>query len=110
MGNALRQSKRKQSTSKKESQDSTHPKSNGDVTKDVYLSLEQAALFRQLLVVSNEAEARYREGEAALAAIQEQVHIALVAAGIPGDEVVGGNLDGEKPYFIIKDSNNITKS
>ena len=109
MGNALRQSKRKQSISKKESQESANPKSNGDVTKDIYLSLEQAALFKQLLTMSNETEASYRQAEAALAAIRDRVHIALVAAGIPGGEVVGGNLDGEKPYFKIKDGNNITK-
>ena len=110
MGNALRQSKQKRSTSKKESQESVHPKGNGDVTKNVYLSLEQAALFKQLLIANAELEARYRKDETALVAIREQVHIALVAAGISGDKVMGGDLDTEKPYFTIKDSNNITKS
>jgi hypothetical protein len=116
MGNALHQSKRKQPTLKKESQESAKPKNNGDATKDVYLSLEQAALFKQLLVTNNETAAGYRQAEAdrrqaevAWTASQGQIQIALIAAGIPGNEVVGGNLDVEKPYFTIRYDNDVIK-
>ena len=55
----------------------------------VYLSVEQAELFKQLLAASNEA--------------QNQVQFALVAAGISGQDVIGGDLDSDKPYFLVKD-------
>ena len=55
----------------------------------VYLSVDQAELAKQLLAASNEA--------------QNQVQFALVAAGISGQYVIGGDLDSEKPYFLVKD-------
>ena len=55
----------------------------------VYLSVEQAELFKQLLAASNEA--------------QNQVQFFLVAAGISGQDVIGGDLDADKPYFLVKD-------
>ena len=55
----------------------------------VYLSVEQAELAKQLLAASNEA--------------QNQVQFFLVAAGISGQDVIGGDLDAEKPYFLVKD-------
>ena len=56
----------------------------------VYLSVEQAELAKQLLAASQEA--------------QNQVQFALVAAGIADQTVIGGDLDAEKPYFLVKDS------
>ena len=99
MANASHQSKQKQQTLKKESQTSPEPATNGQTQqgdmpwseKDkVYLSVEQAELFKQLLAASNEA--------------QNQVQFFLVAAGISGQDVIGGDLDAEKPYFLVKDS------
>ena len=55
----------------------------------VYLSVEQAELAKQLLAASQEA--------------QTQVQFALVAAGISDQAVIGGDLDAEKPYFLVKD-------
>ena len=55
----------------------------------VYLSVQQADLFKSLLAASQEA--------------QTQVQFALVAAGIADQAVIGGDLDAEKPYFLVKD-------
>lgn len=55
----------------------------------VYLSVEQAELAKQLLAASNEA--------------QNQVQFFLAAAGISGQDVIGGDLDSDKPYFLVKD-------
>ena len=55
----------------------------------VYLSKQQADLAKQLLAASQEA--------------QTQVQFALVAAGISDQAVIGGDLDAEKPYFLVKD-------
>ena len=55
----------------------------------VYLSVDQAELAKQLLAASNEA--------------QNQVQFALVAAGISGKDVIGGDLDSDKPYFLVTD-------
>ena len=112
MANASHRSKQKQPTSKKESQELAEPIINGDATLDVtefFLTIEQAGLFKQLLTVSNEIEANHRQIEAALADIQKQVHIAMIAAGIPSDGIVGGNLDGDRPYFTVKNANGIAK-
>ena len=54
----------------------------------VYLSVQQADLFKSLLAASQEA--------------QTQVQFALVAAGISDQAVIGGDLDAEKPYFLVK--------
>ena len=98
MANASHQSKQKQQTLKKESQTSSEPATNGHSQqgdmpwseKDkVYLSVEQAELAKQLLAASNEA--------------QNQVQFFLVAAGISGQDVIGGDLDSDKPYFLVKD-------
>jgi uncharacterized protein YggE len=56
----------------------------------VYLSKQQADLAKQLLAASQEA--------------QNQVQFFLVAAGIADQDIVGGDLDAEKPYFLVKDS------
>ena len=55
----------------------------------VYLSVEQAELAKQLLAASNEA--------------QNQVQFFLAAAGISGKDVIGGDLDSDQPYFLVKD-------
>ena len=98
MANASHQSKQKQQTLKNESQTSSEPATNGHSQqgdmpwseKDkVYLSVEQAELAKQLLAASNEA--------------QNQVQFFLVAAGISGQDVIGGDLDSDKPYFLVKD-------
>ena len=71
---------------------SQEPVTNGQAQapKDrVYLSVQQAGLFKQLLAASQEA--------------QNQVQFALVAAGISDKAVAGGDLDAEKPYFLVKD-------
>ena len=77
--------------------------------ENVFFSIEQAGLFKQLLTNSNEVEAHFREAEAALLDAQKQIQIALVAAGISGQDIIGGNLDGENPYFTIKNGNGIIK-
>ena len=98
MANASHQSKQQQQTLKNESQTSSEPATNGHSQqgdmpwseKDkVYLSVEQAELAKQLLAASNEA--------------QNQVQCFLVAAGISGQDVIGGDLDSDKPYFLVKD-------
>ncbi len=92
MANASHQSKHKQQTSKKESQASSEPATNGQTQPlegRVYLSVQQAELAKQLLAASNEA--------------QNQVQFFLAAAGISGQDVIGGDLDSEKPYFLVKD-------
>ena len=92
MANASHQSRQKQQTSKKESQTSQEPVTNGKTQVQegrVYLSVQQAELAKQLLAASQEA--------------QNQVQFALVAAGISDKAVTGGDLDAEKPYFLVKD-------
>ena len=98
MANASHQSKQKQQTLKNESQTSSEPKTNGHSQqgdmpwseKDkVYLSVEQAELAKQLLAASNEA--------------QNQVQFFLVAAGSSGQDVIGGDLDADKPSFLVQD-------
>ena len=92
MANASHQSKQKQQTLKKESQTSQEPVTNGQtqpLEDRVYLSVQQAELAKQLLAASNEA--------------QNQVQFFLVAAGISGQDVIGGDLDSDKPYFLVKD-------
>jgi len=51
--------------------------------------VQQADLAKQLLAASQEA--------------QNQVQFFLVAAGISGQDVIGGDLDSDKPYFLVKD-------
>jgi len=92
MANASHQSKHKQQTLKKESQASQEPITNGQtrpLEDKVYLSVQQADLAKQLLAASNEA--------------QNQVQFFLAAAGISGQDVIGGDLDSDKPYFLVKD-------
>ena len=92
MANASHQSRQKQQTLKKESQASQEPITNGKAQVQegrAYLSVQQAELAKQLLAASQEA--------------QNQVQFFLVAAGISDQAIVGGDLDAEKPYFLVKD-------
>ena len=100
MANASHQSKQKQQTLKKESQASQESVTNGETQQSglpwnekdvdkVYISVQQADLAKQLLAASQEA--------------QNQVQFFLVAAGISNQAVTGGDLDAEKPYFLVKD-------
>tara|TARA_R110000822_G_scaffold68772_1_gene167413 strand:+ start:413 stop:583 length:171 start_codon:yes stop_codon:yes gene_type:complete len=50
--------------------------------------MQQAEIFKQLIQASNEAQA--------------QLNFALTTAGFSDVIVVGGNLDGDSPHFIIK--------
>ena len=92
MANASHKSRQKQQTLKKESQASQEPITNGQtrpLEDKVYLSVQQADLAKQLLAASNEA--------------QNQVQFFLAAAGISGQDVIGGDLDSDQPYFLVKD-------
>ena len=79
MGKGSQQSKRKQQTLKKESQDH---KTSG---RRLSLTMEQASIFKQLIQATNEAQA--------------QLNFALTTAGISGEQVVGGDLDSDTPYL-----------
>ena len=98
MANVSHQSKQKQQTSKKESPTPIDQQTNGQAEvpapiwpdkNKIYLSVQQAGLFKELLAASQAA--------------QNQVQFALVAAGIADKAVTGGDLDAEKPYFLVKD-------
>ena len=75
---------------------------NGQLTEDIQLSSEQADLFKKLLMVSNEAHVANAEA-------QSQIQIAMIAAGIAGKEIVGGDLDSDSPYFTVKNGNGIAE-
>jgi len=95
MANVSHQSKQKQQTSKKESQASPGP-TNGQTQvqeKKYYVSVNQAELAKQLLATSQEA--------------QNQVQFFFVAAGISPQDVIGGDLDDDKPYFLVRNSSGI---
>ena len=86
MGKGSQQSKRKQQTSKKESQ-TTQQKPDSQNRERKLLTMEQASIFRQLIQATNEAQA--------------QLNFALSAAGLADNAIVGGDLDGNSPYFVI---------
>ncbi len=97
MANASRRSKQKQQTSKKESQVQASSQPNGQTAPEpekIRISAAQADLFKQLLAASTEA--------------QNQVQFAMLAAGIEAKEVVGGDLDSDEPYFVVRSNNNIS--
>ena len=96
MGNASRQSKQKQQASKKGSQGSQAPKTNGEIAREgvrIQFSVRQADLIKGLLAASQEAQA--------------QLQFALMAAGIDGRDIVGGDLDGPDPYLVVMDAGGI---
>jgi len=81
--------KRKQQTLKNESQ-ATKKTDVKPITSEnrVYLSMQQAEIFKQLVQASNEAQA--------------QLNFALTTAGFSNDVIVGGDLDSDSPHFIIR--------
>ena len=89
MANVSHQSKQKQQTSKKDSQ---AEKTNGKVVSNetvVSLSLEQARIFAELIEANNNTQA--------------QLNFALAAAaGLFPSTIIGGNLEGDSPHFVIK--------
>ena len=97
MANASHQSKQKQQTSKKGSQAPVTKQANGQTESEpekIRLSVAQADLFKQLLAASTEA--------------QNQVQFAMLAAGIEAQEVIGGDLDSNEPYFVVRNGNGIS--
>jgi len=36
---------------------------------------------------------------------QNNLNFALLAANIAGENIVGGNLDAEEPYFVVRNMN-----
>ena len=92
MGNASQQSKHKQQTLKKESQ-AINKTDVKPITSEnrAYLSMQQAEIFKQLIQTANEAQA--------------QLSFALTTAGLSDVMVIGGDLDGDNPHFIIKKQN-----
>jgi|TARA_R100001143_G_scaffold60512_1_gene60068 hypothetical protein len=89
MGKGSQQSKRKQQTLKNESQ-AINKTDVKPITSEnrVYLGMQQAEIFKQLIQASNEAQA--------------QLNFALSAAGLSNDVIVGGDLDSDSPHFIIQ--------
>ena len=88
MASASHQSKQKQQTSKKDSQ---AEKTNGKAVSNetvVSLSLEQARIFAELIEANNNTQA--------------QLNFALAAAGLSPSTIIGGNLEGDSPHFVIK--------
>ena len=72
-------------------------KANGQTGPEpgkIRLSTAQADLFKQLLAASTEA--------------QNQVQFAMLAAGIEAQEVIGGDLDSNEPYFVVRNGNGIS--
>ena len=119
MGNVLRRLKRKRIISTKESpmlksekvEDvpenvPTENKSNGALARDIYFSLEQANLAKNLLQAVNESRNVYIEAQSRWEAF-------LIGIGMrPGDEIVGGDLDSNDPNkrcLTINTSNGIAE-
>jgi|TARA_R110000787_G_scaffold171798_1_gene284483 hypothetical protein len=84
----------------------TENTSNGTLTKDIYFSLAQANLAKNLLQAVNESRNVYVEAQSRWEAF-------LVGIGMcPGDEIVGGDLDSNesnKRCLTISTSNGIAK-
>ena len=96
MGNASRQSKQKQHTSKKESPALVKEKDESlanPTSVKLEFSVQQADLIKHLLNQSQEAQA--------------QLQFALTAAGVEGRDIVGGSLDGANPYIIVSNDGDV---
>ena len=94
MGNDSHQSKQKQQTLRTGLQE----EKTSDVAQEehVRLSTEQAELFKRLLRAMTEA--------------QNNLNFALLAANINGESIIGGNLDGDTPHFVVRNTNGQEKS
>ena len=82
----------------------TKEKSNGLLTRDIYFSLEQANLAKNLLRAVNQSRDAHVEA-------QSRWETFLIGVGMcAGDEIVGGNLDSDDPNMrclTIKASNGV---
>ena len=52
------------------------------------LTVEQANIFKQLIQEANQAQA--------------QLNFAIASAGLSGQVIIGGHLDGEEPYLTVQ--------
>ena len=119
MGSVLRQLKRKRKISKKGSPMSenkeikdisgdvpTEEKTNGIATRDIYFSLEQADLAKNLLQAVNKSRDVHIDA-------QSRWETFLIGVGMrSGDEIIGGDLDSDDPNkrcLTIKTSNGIAR-
>tara|TARA_R100001086_G_C11785997_1_gene244922 strand:- start:470 stop:769 length:300 start_codon:yes stop_codon:yes gene_type:complete len=90
MGNASRQSKQKQQTSKSVSPALVREEDKIPAVPEsirLNFSVQQANLIKQLLAASQEAQA--------------QLQFALIAAGIDERDIVGGDLDSPTPFLMV---------
>ena len=70
---------------------STEEKTNGISTRDIYFSLEQADLAKNLLQAVNECRGAHIDAQSKWEAF-------LIGIGMQsGDEIVGGDLDSDDP-------------
>jgi len=85
---------------------SADDETNGEVTKNIQLSLEQAGLAKNLLQAVNESRNVHIEAQSRWEAF-------LIGVGMcSGDEIVGGDLDSNDPNkrcLTIKTSNGIAR-
>ena len=85
---------------------SADDETNGEVTKNIQLSLEQADLARNLLQAVNESRNVHIEAQSRWEAF-------LIGVGMcSGDEILGGDLDSDDPNkrcLTIKTSNGIAR-
>jgi hypothetical protein len=98
MGNASRQSKQKQQTSKSASPALVREQDNAPATPEtvrIDFSAPQAELIKQLLVAVQES--------------QSQLQLALMAAGIDGRDVLGGDLDDPVPHLIVGNAGGVSE-
>jgi len=85
---------------------SADDETNGEVTKNIQLSLEQAGLAKNLLQAVNESRNVHIEAQSRWEAF-------LIGVGMcSGDEILGGDLDSDDPNkrcLTIKTSNGIAR-
>ena len=85
---------------------SADDETNGEVTKNIQLSLEQAGLAKNLLQAVNESRNVHIEAQSRWEAF-------LIGVGMcSGDEIVGGDLDSNDPNkrcLTIKTSNGLAR-
>jgi hypothetical protein len=85
---------------------SADDETNGEVTKNIQLSLEQAGLAKDLLQAVNESRHVHIDAQSKWEAF-------LIGVGMcSGDEILGGDLDSDDPNkrcLTIKTSNGIAR-
>jgi|TARA_R100001086_G_scaffold115_2_gene59 hypothetical protein len=82
---------------------------NGQLTKDVYMTTEIADLFKGLLIEGNEAHAISEEARKNSNQVQSKINVAMTMIGIADKEIVGGDLDSDNPYFRVNDDDGVTE-